>query len=192
MDSLTDLLSKIKIAKRKHKTMLIGIDGVGGAGKTTLSNFLKENLPNLTIVQLDDFYSTKLNRADRTRVLKQVIQPLEKDIQARYQIFDWVADSLTDWFAIEPGGLVVIEGVSALHTDFVESYDFRVWIECFPSVGFKRGVRRDKIRDGVDNTDKWVNIWMPEEKEYIEQQDPKQHADFVLKMNLTPGVNTGC
>ncbi|MGA7607456.1 MAG: hypothetical protein WCA79_16180 [Anaerolineales bacterium] len=88
MNQPTDLLEKVKRIQRKRKTFLIGIDGVGGAGKTTLSEYLKENLAGVSIVQLDDFYSPELKRADRNRVLEQVLLPLENNADAKYQIFD--------------------------------------------------------------------------------------------------------
>ena len=47
-------------------------------------------------------------------------------------------------------------------------------------MGFARGIERDKIRDGVDNTDKWQNIWMPQEKEYVQSQQPQLRADYIL------------
>jgi uridine kinase len=180
MDLPADLLEKVERVQRKYKTLLIGIDGLGGSGKTTLSETLKENLGDVTIVQLDDFYSPELNRVDRDRVLEQVLLPLENDAAARYQIFDWRSNALKDWRAIEPGGIVIIEGVSALHSDFAEKYDFRIWIHCPPEAGFKRGVARDKARDSVDNTDKWLNVWMPQEKEYVESQRPQLRADYIL------------
>src|SRR5271157_73395 len=180
MDVPADLLEKLKAVPRKHKTTLIGIDGVGGAGKTKLAEYLRAILPDVTIVQLDDFYSPKLGRADRDRVLKEVFLPLERDASAHYQVFDWKSNTLKVADPIHPGGIVVIEGVSALHTDFVDRYDFRIWIHCPPDVGFRRGVERDKIGDGVDNSDQWLNIWMPQEKEYVESQNPQQHADYVL------------
>lgn len=180
MNLPTDLLEKVKVTARKHKTLLIGIDGVGGAGKTTLSEYLKSNLDNVTIVQLDDFYLPQLGRADRDRVLEQVFMPLEKDLSANYQVYDWVNNSHKQVVTINPGGIVIIEGVYALHPDFADKYDFRIWINCPPELGFKRGIERDKIRDQLDNTDKWVNIWMPKEKEYIKSENPQQYADYIL------------
>ncbi len=180
MNIPTDLLEKIKLTPKKHKTMLIGVDGVGGAGKTTLSEYIKSNLDDVTIVQLDDFYLPELGRANRERVLQQVFIPLEKNTTANYQIYDWVNDSHEKIVSINPGGIVVVEGVYALHPDFANRYDFMVWINCPQEIGFKRGIERDKIRDGVDNSDKWLNIWMPKEKEYVESKNPQQYADYIL------------
>jgi len=176
----TDLVEKIKRTKRKHATYILGIDGFGGAGKTTLSHWLRENLESVSIVQLDDFYSPKLCRADRGRVLKQVFIPLENDMDARYQMYDWRRNALTDWLTIKPGGMVIVEGVSALHSDFAEKYDFRVWIECTPEEGFRRGIERDKIRDQIDNSGIWREVWMPQEKVYVELEKPQLRADFIL------------
>src|SRR3989338_4262660 len=86
MNYPSDLLQKIKAIEPKHKTLLIGIDGFGGAGKTALSTYLHDNLPNSTIVQLDDFYLPTLGRADRGRVIDQILTPLEKDMTITYEI----------------------------------------------------------------------------------------------------------
>ena len=110
MDVPPDLLERIKAITRKHNTLFIGIDGVGGAGKTTLSEYLKENLPGAIIVQLDDFYSPRLGRADRDRVLKEVFIPLEKDSPAKYHIFDWKSNTMKDAEPINPGEIVIVEG----------------------------------------------------------------------------------
>ncbi|HSX41006.1 MAG TPA: AAA family ATPase [Candidatus Saccharimonadales bacterium] len=176
----TDLLEKIKKTPRKNKTFLIGIDGFGGSGKSTLAKLLKEQLENVSIVEVDDFYLPSLGHADRKRILDQVILPLVREKSAKYQIFDWKKNRLTDWKTIQPGAVVIIDGISAMHQEFINYLDFRIWIECPQEVGFKRGVERDKVRDGVDTKEKWQNIWMPQEKEYVDSQNPAQYADYVI------------
>ena len=73
--------------------MLTGIDGFGGSGKTTVARFLKEHLENAVIVEMDDFYSPALHRADYNRVKEQVLQPLTNNLVAAYQRYDWPSDS---------------------------------------------------------------------------------------------------
>ena len=176
-----DLVGKIKKTSKRQKTFLIAIDGFGGSGKSTVAKFLKENLENVTVVEMDDFYSSELKRADFERVSEQVLKPLINDNVTRYQRYDWKSGSLMEWHTIEPGGIVIVEGVYAMHKDFQDAYDFKIWVDCQQEVGFKRGVERDKVRDGIDNSDKWVQDWMPLEKEYVQSQNPQQNVDYIIK-----------
>jgi pantothenate kinase-related protein Tda10 len=83
---ISDLLRKISQLTRTKDAVLIAIDGVGGAGKTTLAEFLKKQLANCMIVQLDDFYSPTLHAADLLRLKKQVLLPLHEHRKTNYQI----------------------------------------------------------------------------------------------------------
>jgi hypothetical protein len=47
-------------------------------------------------------------------------------------------------------------------------------------MGFSRGVARDIARNGVDNTDKWKNVWMPMEEKYRNEQVPGKFADYII------------
>ncbi len=179
MTNLDDLLNTVKSLSRKQATLLIGIDGFGGSGKSTVAKFLKERLENVVIVEMDDFYLPALKRADYLRVKQQVLQPLDNNLIASYQRYDWRSDTLAEWHTIHPGGIVIIEGVYSTHSDLANHYDFKIWVDCPQEIGFKRGVERDKRRDGVDNTDKWLTLWMPQEKLYAETQKPKERADYI-------------
>jgi uridine kinase len=54
--SLNLLLDKFnQLPKRRH-TLILGIDGGGGAGKSTLAGKLQELGNNVTVVHTDDFY----------------------------------------------------------------------------------------------------------------------------------------
>ncbi|MDP2671935.1 MAG: uridine kinase [Candidatus Daviesbacteria bacterium] len=180
MNNLEEILGKIKQLHVTKKTILIAIDGFGGSGKTTLANKIKDSFSDATIVQLDDFYSHELNRTDRARILEQVIKPLREERSARYQIYDWKNKKLTEWRDVKPGGIVIVEGVSMLHDDFNDYWDLRIWVNYLQDEGIKRGIERDKKEYGIDSTHEWVNIWMPQETEYVEMQKPQQKADYII------------
>jgi uridine kinase len=181
MNDFQQLLNEID-KLNKTSTVLIAIDGFGGSGKSTLTEKIKNHFPDATIVHLDDFYSHELNRADRERLINQVIKPLKSNQTAKYQRYDWGKKELTEWIEINPGKIILIEGVSTLHDDFNHYYDFRLWIDYPQEEGFKRGLERDKKEYGVDTTDEWLNIWIPQEKEYFKTQKPKQKADLIVKL----------
>src|SRR5437868_4209532 len=114
MDYLSGVVNRIKKLKKHEKTFLIAIDGRGGSGKSTMAEDLKQRLENVTIVHLDDF-AYPMRVADRQRLLDQVILPLKDHKVAKYQKRDFETKELTTWHEIQPGGIVIIEGVITLH-----------------------------------------------------------------------------
>lgn len=173
---MKELLETLNNLPRKQSTLLIGIDGLGGAGKSTVAKFIKENIPSTTIVEMDDFYVPELTRDDWDRVYAQVIKPLRNDSVVSYQRFDWDSKKLAEWHTIKPGGVVVVEGVYSLHEKFRGAYDYKIWVECPYEIRLQRGLKRD----GEDARSWWVNEWMPKEDEYKKSQKPQQAADIVI------------
>ncbi|SRR5258708_2608493 len=175
-----DLIEKINNSKRNQKTLLIGIDGFGGAGKSTLAKLLKGHFENVTIVEMDDFYQSALKRADYQRVDEQVLKLLVKDTPASYQRYDWKTDTMAEWHTIEPGGIVVVEGVYSTAKEMSDAYDLKIWVECSQEIGMERGIARDLTKDKVETRNKWINDWMPREKDYVDTQNPKKYADYII------------
>lgn len=175
-----EIVTKIRGLLGNNQTVIVGIDGLGGSGKSTLAQYIQTNISNTTIVQMDDFYSSDLGRADRSRIEKEVLVPLSQNLACSYQIYDWRNNKLINGPSIQTGGLVIIEGVFAIHPQLAPYYNYKIWIDCPPEIGFKRGIERDKITDGVDNTEKWQTIWMPDEKKYFETEKPNLYADCIL------------
>ena len=78
--------------------------------------------------------------------------------------------------SVEPRGVVVVEGVCALHRIFRDAYDVRVWVEAPYDVRLERGL----ARDGEAARRTWVEHWMPMEDRYVERDDPVSCADIVV------------
>lgn len=175
MELSQELLNKLSSLNKQ--TPLIAIDGRGGSGKSTLADLLHKHFPESTIVHLDDFTYPD---TDRERLLEQVIKPLKSGSTAKYQRYDWGTKQLAEWHDIQPGQMVIIEGVSTLHDLLNSYYDLKIWIECPAEIGFERGLQRDKNLYKVDTTEQWKKEWMPKEKEYIDEQKPQEKADFVI------------
>jgi uridine kinase len=77
---------------------------------------------------------------------------------------------------VAPAGLVVVEGVCALHCRFRHAYDLRVWVETPRHLRLARGV----ARDGEEARRRWLEVWMPMEDRYVERDDPVSAADLVV------------
>lgn len=172
------LLARIRGLKPdRQRTVLIAIDGRGGAGKSSLAGWLASEL-DAQVIHVDDF-----GRPGRPydawgwgRFREQVLEPLSADRQARYQRYDWDSDRLVDWIDVEPGGVVIAEGVSITRTELGGPWDLRVWVECPYDIRLARGIERD----GEAMRDAWVNEWMVQEDVYVQQQRPQDRADVVV------------
>lgn len=159
---------------RKYRTLLIGIDGCGGSGKSTFAKRIQDNLPDTQIVHMDDFYDGK--HIIWQRVGEEVLEPLSHDENAKFQIYDWHNEKLADWREVNVGGIVVVEGILSLKPDLAEFYDYKIWVDCPREIRLKRGIERD----GEQLRDVWVNQWMPSEDYYVLHEFPDQRADLIL------------
>lgn len=155
--NLDFLVSEIEKVSSKNNLTLIGIDGRSGSGKSTLSKQIAGKLKGVSVVHLDEF-DLYQGKESVQRVIKEVIEPLKNN---------------------KKKSIVILEGVFALVSDLKPFYDYKIWLECPASVGFDRGLKRDIAVTGFDNSEKWINYWLPKEEEYIQKEDPKSSADQI-------------
>jgi len=150
---------------------LVGIGGRGGAGKSTLAR----RFQGAQLVGTDEFWNG--SEFELSRLHAEVIKPLREGRTARYRGFNWDRrEPHPDERVVEPRGVVVVEGVCALHRDFRDAYDLRIWVEAPYEVRLARGV----ARDGEEARDTWENMWMPREEAYIARDDPVSAAHLVV------------
>jgi uridine kinase len=172
--SLTDIEHRIRATKSPQKTKIIGIDGCGGAGKSTLAARLAAKL-NAQIIHTDDFASWHNAMNWHDRLMTQVIAPLTQNVTGRYQRYDWSKETLAEWHDVPVQAHVIIEGVSCLHTFFRTAYAFAIYIEAPRDIRLKRGL----ARDGQDALPLWKK-WQKDEDIYVILQSPQTYADIIL------------
>ena len=156
------LITDIKSGIHFNQLVLIGVDGRSGAGKSTLAGELAAQLPNATLVHLDD-YNLYAGEESIKKVVNEVILPLKK---------------------LKPKKVVILEGIFALNKTLINFYDYKIWIDILPEIGFQRGLARDMSMNGINNADKWLNYWLPKEDEYISVEQPQHLADFTINATM--------
>ena len=195
MGTRTELALRIvAIHRGTGGTSLVAIDGLGGAGKSYLAGALANELRThrnveVAIVHGDDFFLPSERRSfppakqkpigadfDWRRLVEQVVDPLRRGQDARYQVYDWDRDALAAWLTIPAGALVLIEGVYMLRPELRDLYDLRVWVDCPRQIRLARGI----ARDGEAWRPRWEQDWMPSEDRYVAECQPIAIADVVV------------
>lgn len=190
LNTFEQLVESIDVITKKQSTRVIGIDGCGGSGKSTLSARLKKDFSDVTIVHMDDFYlpSAQIITAHPTkkpigadydwkRVLNQVLEPISKDKEGYYQRYDWENDSLSEWNIVPVGGIVIVEGVYSIRKELTNKYDLTIWVECPRAIRLTRGLHRD----GEEARGMWENNWMVAEDIYVKDHKPNESANLVFE-----------
>lgn len=164
------MLDLIAASAGRRDLTLVGIGGRGAAGKTTLARLV----PEAQVVATDAFWDG--GRFDLERLRRDVLEPLLLRQGAQYEAWDWAAQQPAGRRSVEPLGIVVVEGVCALHRLLRAAYDVRVWVDAPREVRLARAV----ARDGAASRTEWEDRWLPSEDRYVERDDPVSCAQVVI------------
>ncbi len=155
-------------------TRVVAADGLGGSGKSSLAVLLSDVL-GASVVQTDDFASWS-NPADWwPDLIERVLEPLASGEPARYTPTNWSNGPDRREIVVEPGDLVLVEGVTASREAFRRYLAYSIWVETRREVRLRRGLERD----GEGALPEWER-WVAAEDAYVERERPAEHVDLVL------------
>jgi uridine kinase len=154
---------------------VVAIDGLGGAGKSTLAIRASRLLADAPIVHTDDFASWEITLEWWPRMIEQLLGPLSRGRPGRYQRYDWDDRSLAEWHEIEPGGVLILEGVGSSRREFRPHLAGSVWVKASRQERLRRGLERD----GQDAGDLW-HQWQAEEDQYLARDQPDEATDIIV------------
>jgi uridine kinase len=164
------VLELVDAARRPGGVTLVGIGGHGAAGKSTLAALI----PDAQIVSTDEFWSG--SGFEIGRIARELVGPLSHGEVAQFSSYDWAAGKRRGTRSVEPTGVVVVEGVCALHRTLRDAYAVRIWVDAPYDVRLSRALERD----GEAARSTWVEVWMPSEDRYVERDDPIACAHLVV------------
>jgi uridine kinase len=187
---MQEILTAIqKLKQPKDRPLLIAISGFGGSGKTTLANELKAQLEGAQNVSIDSFSTHEWHRNadwdnfDRERFTREVLAPAHKDKFPLQFIHEpWPGNS-EESITIPETGYLIVEGCSIFHPDLLSYYDLKIWADCPLEQATKRAMWRDRYVHKDEKDYNWLNIWMPNERDFLEKYHPDKVADITLNTN---------
>jgi uridine kinase len=166
---------------------LVCIDGLGGAGKTSLAGAIAEIAPDIQLVHGDDFYGPEErdwrswtpsegyeHYFDHQRLAAELLQPLRRGEPGRFQRYDWGRNALTEWVDVAPRGTVLVEGVYLLRPRLRQLWDLTVFVDV------PRHLRAARLHARGENDRGWIERWMAAEDHYEQADNPAGCADLVI------------
>ena len=187
---IEDIIQYIARSVTQGRTVLVGIDGGAGAGKTTFAKWLAERIEEevapVSTVLTDRMYRPVGGRwkgpiadmpigydVDWERIRDEVLLPLRAGKTARFQLYDWIEDCLNEWVEIDSTGVTIIDGVCALRNELSEHYDLRIWVSCPLESRITRLLNRGTSQEEIDS-------WLPIEERYHAVHEPEKSAHLAI------------
>lgn len=201
------LLNKLKTEDLSKKIYIVGIDGLGGAGKSTIVNSLKlqlekENYP-IYILHIDDFIHPKHIRYDSTKeewycyyniqwrydyLVEEILSPIKKgnEINKVIELYDKENDKyILQSLYIPHGSILILEGVFLQRKELRNYLDFVIYLDVPQEVRLNRVLVRDSYIGSLEDIkNKYQRRYFPAENKYLLEYCPIENADFVLKYKL--------
>ncbi len=179
--------------------MMVGIDGAGGSGKTTLADGIRARLgaDRVAIVHADDFYRPLRDGSrhavgrrgadavhgpqhdyeryfDWRRLRASALVGLRAGRPARFRRYDWSTDTLAEWVEVAPRDIVVVEGVYSTRPELRQLLDIAIFVDT------PRDERIARMLARGQNAQEWIERWMAAEDWYLENIAPLRSADLVV------------
>ena len=177
--------------------MLIGIAGGTGAGKTTVARRVTEGVESVRVLPLDNYYCDRSSpdSDERARVnydhpdafdwelVRRHIDALADGEAVEMPQYDFERHVRTDeTVRVEPGSVVVIEGILALYDEAVrERLDIRLYVETDADVRVLRRLERDVEERGrtIESViDQYLSTVKPMHERFV--RPTKRNADLVI------------
>lgn len=198
------ILFQFSTRTNKQRPFIVGIDGLGGAGKTTISKKIEQELINrnyqVVTFHLDDHIVERNKRYDTGYEEWYEYYYLQWDIKHLTTYFfgclhhnkspmslDYY-DKNTDSFTkkeieITSDCIVLIEGVFLQRKEWRKFYDLIIFLSCSDDVRQKRVLNRDSyIGDHEARLKKYQTRYWLGEKHYLDKQQPTKNANIIYQV----------
>ncbi|HWS43686.1 MAG TPA: uridine kinase [Pseudoflavonifractor sp.] len=180
------------------ETMVIGIAGGTGSGKTTLTQHLVDHFgDDVSVVYHDNYYKAHPNMTYEARAALNYDHPdafdtdlMVEDMKAlcsgktiHCPVYDYTIHNRSDrTVEVSPTKVVIVEGILIFHPrELRELMDIKIFVDTDADVRILRRILRDvkergRSLDGVIS--QYLNTVKPMHEQYV--QPSRQYADIVV------------
>lgn len=154
---------------------LVCVDGPAGSGKTTLADALADVVHDAEVVHCDELLQGWGGLSGLAATVEALLRPLAAGEVGHWRRWDWHADGWAETHSVQPGGLLVLEGVGSWSPAIADLVGFLVWVEAASGLRLERGI----ARDGESMRPHWER-WRIEEDALHAEHGTRSRADLVV------------
>jgi len=207
MDICNYIITVIKLIKT-NRPVLVAFDGVDTSGKTTLADniyqsMMSDSLLSPVRISIDKFHNPKHIRIQKGElspegfysdsfnydaILNYVITPVKNfDKYILTGVFDYKNETVieSNKIYITKDTVVLFDGIFMNRNELYKYWDLSIFLDISFETVIKRATARDTVffgsRDAVLN--KYNNRYIPGQKIYFDECQPKERADIVIDNN---------
>ena len=118
---------------------LVCVDGPAGSGKTTLADALGATADDVVVIHCDELLQGWRGLPGLAATVADLVAPLATGGRAGGRRWDWLADDWAETHPVEPGGLLVLEGVGSWSPAIADLVGALVWVEAGLDLRLDRG-----------------------------------------------------
>ena len=204
-DLIRNLAGAVCDVVRDHPTR-VAFDGVDAAGKTTLANEVAIALEGcgrqIIRASIDGFHNPKIVRRrddsaegyfrcsfNYPALIDSLLAPLGPNGSRvfRRAVFDFRADTEIDaeQEIATPNAILLLDGVFLLRHELRDYWDLAIFVEADFATTVARAEVRDRklFGDATAVRQRYESRYVPGQKLYFEQEQPRQFADLVVINN---------
>ncbi len=202
VSELVDLLIETHTSNKRKRPLIVAIDGLSGAGKTTLVKRLDHELSakkiNVVAIHIDDHIVTRSDRYETGHEEWYEYYSLQWDVELlRDVLFNRLHqnderltlpfyDSTTDCIVskdivVAENSIVLIDGVFLQRKEWKRYFDLKVYLDCPVEERYHRVLgRNDYTEDSQERLAKYQRRYWPGEEHYLATEQPQLTAEVVL------------
>lgn len=213
MINLLHLAIAILSIKKSHpiRVGIDGVDASGKttiadalAKYLTSQNSTQNPKQNIIRASIDGFHNPKSIRYQKGRnspegyyrdsfnnqaIIENLLAPLGDNGNLHYKkaIFDFKTDSIVDspTQIANQNSILIMDGVFLFRPELALYWDFKIFIDADFAITIERAKKRDAYYLGSEQEilDKYAHRYIPGQKLYFDEANPKDHSDIVINNN---------
>ena len=185
---------------KDKKTLIIGITGGTGSGKSTVCKAIKDSIPaeNIAILEQDAYYKDQTHLSFEDRLKTNYDHPLAFDNKLLINHIDMLCEGKSiekpiydyelhtrkqdETVTVEPKDIIIVEGIMILEDEELRNkLDIKIYVDTEDDLRILRRIQRDIKERGrtVDSViEQYLQTVKPAHDQFIEPY--KKYSDIII------------